>query len=56
VFDVFEGATIGPGKKSIAIEVSIQPVDRTLTEEDFEALAGRIVANVSKQTGGVLRA
>ena len=56
VFDVFEGAAIGPGKKSIAIEVSIQPVDRTLTEEDFEALAGRIVANVTKQTGGVLRA
>jgi phenylalanyl-tRNA synthetase beta chain len=55
VFDVFEGASIGEGKKSIAIEVSIQPVERTLTDEDFEALAGRIVDNVRKQTGGVLR-
>ena len=55
VFDVFEGAALGEAKKSIAIEVSIQPVDKTLTDEDFEALAARIVDNVAKQTGGVLR-
>ena len=55
VFDVFEGASLGPDKKSIAIEVAIQPVDRTLTDEDFEALANRIVESVAKQTGGVLR-
>ena len=55
VFDLFEGASLGEGKKSIAIEVAIQPVEKTLTDEDFEALAGRIVENVKKQTGGVLR-
>jgi phenylalanyl-tRNA synthetase beta chain len=55
VFDVFEGASLGEGKKSIAIEVAIQPVERTLADEDFEALATRIVENVAKQTGGVLR-
>jgi phenylalanyl-tRNA synthetase beta chain len=55
VFDVFEGQGIGEGRKSIAIEVSIQPTDRTLTEEDFEALAAKIVENVRKQTGGELR-
>jgi phenylalanyl-tRNA synthetase beta chain len=55
VFDIFEGASLGSGKKSIAIEVAIQPTDRTLTDEDFEALAGKIVANVEKTTGGVLR-
>jgi len=55
VFDIFEGPSLGEGKKSIAIEVAIQPVERTLTDEDFEALAGRIVENVRKQTGGVLR-
>ena len=55
VFDVFSGAALGEGKKSIAIEVAIQPVDKTLTEQDFEALAGRIVDNVKKQTGGTLR-
>ncbi|RWC29090.1 MAG: phenylalanine--tRNA ligase subunit beta [Mesorhizobium sp.] len=56
VFDVFEGASLGAAKKSIAIEVSIQPIEKTLTDEDFEALAKRIVENVHKQTGGVLRA
>jgi phenylalanyl-tRNA synthetase beta chain len=56
VFDVFEGTALGPDKKSIAIEVSIQPMEKTLTDEDFEALARRIVENVGKQTGGVLRA
>ncbi|MER9212584.1 phenylalanine--tRNA ligase subunit beta [Mesorhizobium sp. M0074] len=55
VFDVFEGAALGAAKKSIAIEVSIQPVEKTLTDDDFEALAKRIVENVGKQTGGVLR-
>lgn len=56
VFDVFEGASVGEGKKSVAIEVVIQPTDKTLTDEDFEALTGKIVANVAKTTGGVLRA
>lgn len=55
VFDIFEGASLGADKKSIAIEVSIQPVEKTLTDEDFEALAKRVVENVGKQTGGVLR-
>ena len=54
-FDIFEGASLGPDKKSIAIEVSIQPVEKTLTDDDFETLAKRIVENVGKQTGGVLR-
>lgn len=55
VFDVFEGASVGEGKKSVAIEVQIQPVDRTLTDEDFEDLTQKIVASVTKFTGGVLR-
>jgi phenylalanyl-tRNA synthetase beta chain len=55
IFDIFEGASLGEGKKSVAIEVAIQPADRTLTDEDFEALTGKIVANVEKSTGGVLR-
>jgi phenylalanyl-tRNA synthetase beta chain len=55
VFDVFEGASLGADRKSIAIEVQIQPMEKTLTDEDFEALSTRIVENVRKQTGGVLR-
>ncbi len=55
VFDIFEGASLGDDKKSVAIEVAIQPIDKTLTDEDFEALAAKIVENVGKQTGGALR-
>ncbi|MCO5732753.1 phenylalanine--tRNA ligase subunit beta [Rhizobium sp. SSA_523] len=56
VFDVFEGASLGEGKKSIAIEVLIQPMDKTLTDEDFDMLTKKIVGNVEKSTGGTLRA
>jgi len=56
VFDVYEGKGIEPGKKSIAIAVTIQPRDKTMTDAEIEALAAKIVAEVSKRTGGVLRA
>jgi phenylalanyl-tRNA synthetase beta chain len=55
VFDVYEGTGIEPGKKSIAIAVTIQPRDKTMTDAEIDALGQRIVAEVSKKTGGVLR-
>jgi phenylalanyl-tRNA synthetase beta chain len=56
VFDVYEGAGVAPGKKSIAIAVTIQPRERTMTDAEIEALATKIVAEVGRRTGGVLRA
>ncbi|HEX3937499.1 MAG TPA: phenylalanine--tRNA ligase subunit beta [Xanthobacteraceae bacterium] len=56
VFDLYEGKGIEPGRKSIAIAVTIQPRDKTMTDAEIEALAGKIVAEVRKRTGGVLRA
>ena len=56
VFDVYEGPGIEPGKKSIAIAVTLQPRDKTMTDEEIEAVAARIVAEVTKRTGGTLRA
>ncbi|OJU69566.1 MAG: phenylalanine--tRNA ligase subunit beta [Rhizobiales bacterium 63-7] len=56
VFDVFEGASLGADKKSVAIEVVIQPVEKTLTDDDFDVLTAKIVGNVTKTTGGTLRA
>jgi phenylalanyl-tRNA synthetase beta chain len=56
VFDVYEGEGIAPGKKSIAIAVTLQPRDKTMTDAEIEALAAKIVAEVGKRTGGVLRA
>jgi phenylalanyl-tRNA synthetase beta chain len=55
VFDVYEGKGIEDGKKSIAITVTIQPREKTLTDQEIEAVAAKIVAEVNKKTGGVLR-
>ncbi len=55
VFDLFTGASIGEGKKSLAIEVTLQPRERTLTDEEIDAVAAKVVQQVSKATGGVLR-
>jgi len=55
VFDVYEGKGIEPGKKSIAIAVTIQPREKTMTDAEIEAIAGKIVSEIGKRTGGVLR-
>ena len=55
VFDVYEGTGIEPGKKSIAIAVALQPREKTMTDAEIDALGQRIVAEVTKKTGGVLR-
>jgi phenylalanyl-tRNA synthetase beta chain len=55
VFDVYEGKGIDDGKKSVAIAVTIQPREKTMTDQEIEGVAARIVAEVSKKTGGVLR-
>ena len=55
VFDLYEGKGIDPGKKSLAIAVTMQPREKTMTDEEIEAIAAKIVAEVSKKTGGVLR-
>ena len=55
VFDVYEGEGIEPSKKSIAISVTLQPREKTMTDAEIEAVAGKIVAEVGKRTGGALR-
>jgi phenylalanyl-tRNA synthetase beta chain len=56
VFDVYEGKGIEPGKKSVAIAVTMQPREKTMTDAEIDALGQRIVAEVAKKTGGALRA
>ena len=55
VFDVFAGAALGRGRKSLAVNVVLQPVERTLTDAEIDAIADKVVASVEKATGGVLR-
>ncbi len=55
VFDEFIGGSLGEGKKSLAITVRMQPTDKTLTDEEIDAVGKAIVDKVGKATGGVLR-
>jgi phenylalanyl-tRNA synthetase beta chain len=55
LFDVYAGEALPAGKKSLAIEVMFQPRERTLTDADIEVAAQKVVAAVSKATGGILR-
>ena len=56
LFDVYTGTGVPEGKKSLAITVTLQPVEATLTDEQIEAFSKSLVAEVTKRTGGALRA
>jgi len=56
VFDVYEGKGIESGKKSIAIAVTMQPREKTMTDQEIDAVGAKIVSEVAKKTGGTLRA
>jgi phenylalanyl-tRNA synthetase beta chain len=55
IFDVFEGKGVAEDRKSVGLRVTLQPTDRTLTEEAIDKVSAAIVAAVGKATGGVLR-
>ena len=55
VFDVYEGPGVGEGKKSVAISVTLQPREKTLTDVEIDAVAAKIIAEVSAKTGATLR-
>lgn len=55
LFDLYAGPHLGAGRKSLAITVTLQPTERTLTEAEIEAVSQKIVAAVVKATGGSLR-
>ncbi|MEM9495706.1 MAG: phenylalanine--tRNA ligase subunit beta [Pseudomonadota bacterium] len=55
IFDVYEGAGVADDKKSLAVEVVLQPREKTLTDEEIETISARVIAQVEKATGGALR-
>jgi phenylalanyl-tRNA synthetase beta chain len=55
LFDRYEGKGLPEGKKSLAIAVTLQPQDATLTDAEIEAFSKRLVAAIEKATGGTLR-
>ncbi len=54
LFDLFSGGDLPEGKKSLAIEVTLQPSDKSFTEEELQAISDNVVAN-AKKLGGELR-
>ncbi len=56
LFDRYEGDKLEPGKVSLALEVTFQPRERTLTDAEIEAACAKVVAAVAKSTGATLRA
>ncbi len=55
VFDLYEGPGVEAGKKSVALAVTLQPVEKTLTEAEIEAVGAKIVAEMAKRYGAALR-
>ncbi len=55
VFDVYQGKGVEDGKKSVAINVEIQPVKQTLTDSEIEGLSQKIIDAVGSKTGAMLR-
>ena len=55
VFDIFTGGNMPPSKKSIAVEVTLQPIDKSFSDAEIEAIGAKIIAAVSKATGAEIR-
>ena len=55
VFDVYRGPGVPEGHKSVAVSVTLQPRERTLTDAEIDGVVAKIVAEVAKKTGATLR-
>jgi phenylalanyl-tRNA synthetase beta chain len=55
IFDVYEGENLPEDKKSIALTVTFQPKEKSYTDAELEALMNKVIAEVGKKTGAVLR-
>lgn len=54
IFDVYQGKGVEPGKKSLAVAVTLQPIDKTLTDTDIVAVSDKILA-AAREAGATLR-
>ena len=55
IFDVFEGGNLPEGKKSIAVNVTIQSMNKTLSQKDLDQVSQKIIDIVKAKTGGTIR-
>ncbi len=55
IFDIYQGAGVLPGMKSVAISVILRDKNKTLEEKEIVDISNKIVAKVEKDYGAVLR-
>ena len=55
VFDVYEGAQVGEGRRSLAVRLEFRAGDRTLTDEEVAQRRAKIVAALADRLEGRLR-
>jgi len=55
LFDRYTGKGVPEGQVSLALAVTIQPTEKTLTEAELDAISEKVITAVAKATGGVLR-
>ena len=55
IFDIYQGDNIASGKKSIAFSVTLEPKDKTLSDNDIEEISKKIISTVQSTTGATLR-
>jgi len=55
IFDVYQGDNIDTGKKSIAFSITLEPKDKTLSENDIEQVSKKIISKIHESTGATLR-
>ena len=55
IFDIFTDPSLGKDKKSLAIKVTMQAQDRTLSENDIQDLCSKIISTIEKETSGTVR-
>ncbi|MBD3728681.1 MAG: phenylalanine--tRNA ligase subunit beta [Sphingomonadales bacterium] len=48
IFDDFRGAGVPEGRKSLAVEVTLQPGEKSYTDEEIKAISGKVVAAAQK--------
>ena len=54
-FDIYEGENIPKDKKSVAINVVLQALDKTLSEKDLDQVSKKIIETVKEKTGATIR-
>jgi phenylalanyl-tRNA synthetase beta chain len=55
LFDVYEGESVGDGKKSVAFNIVIQPKIKTMTSDEIDAISNAVIGKIVGELGGVLR-